>query len=119
MCCYSAIGFSFSTNDNQPQLQSRIPIEANGWLGADGAISFPLPRHGKFLWLFGDSLIGRSFTLPNGTIYRTVDVHKHMPRNSVGVFDVDGNNVMKHYWHTEGESEHGGFWNATNSSHWL
>ncbi|HBZ72419.1 MAG TPA: hypothetical protein DEP35_22865 [Deltaproteobacteria bacterium] len=73
-----------------PATQPAIPY-AEGWLGADGGASVPLPD-GSSVWLFGDSFIGEA-----GAANRD---HAAIVNNTIGISACNGTRwgAMDHYW---------------------
>ena len=110
--------FSFVPNDNLPDIQKRIPIESVGWLGADVATSIKIgeeEEQGVYLWLWGDTLVGKSFS-KNNTLFRDFTT---MPRNTLGILNMNDTSNMVHYLATEGSNQTGGFFNSTRRGEWL
>jgi len=60
----------------RPDLEDIFRPHATGYMGADGALSVPLPD-GRVFWLFGDTLLGR--------FVDGVRVQDAMPRNTAAI----------------------------------
>lgn len=96
----------------EEKLQQLMPLQKEGWLGSDVATSIVSINgsngNGNAVWLFGDTLVGRLQTGPNGELMRN---WTSMPRNSIGWLEKGSNRIV-HYWRPEGANETGGFFNS-------
>ncbi|MGD0890942.1 MAG: hypothetical protein ABR923_05365 [Terracidiphilus sp.] len=82
-----------------------------GWLGGDAAYSVPL-SHGRTLWLFGDTFIGKPGATDRSATYG-------MPRNSVAIATcpAKGNCDLRYFWSHMGSTTPTAFFD-TKSSDW-
>jgi hypothetical protein len=91
-------------------------LQNGSWIGADIATSTPINAAGtRSLWLFGDTVLGSM----NASGVRSISA---MPRNSVGVIDVQGgvpSDGLSHTWrYNASEPVHVGFFSPSNLSSW-
>jgi hypothetical protein len=85
--------------------------EMHGWLGADGAYSIPL-KHGRDLWIFGDTLEGRQRTVENGA--------PKMVRNSIGLStcNADGTWKIRYYIRHDAKGAPQDFFTSRHQETW-
>jgi hypothetical protein len=82
MICLSLALPAFASPPDKGRCMPTFPLDA-GWQGADAAYSIPLPD-GRDVWIFGDTLYGKSRTiLPSGDPL--------MVRNSIGISSCGAN----------------------------
>ena len=85
--------------EQDPVFKDMLRPQERGWLGSDAAHSIPL-GDGRFLWLFGDTLIG---TMARGA--RVVGAE--FIHNTIGIQEIRDSlpGTMRYYWETrEGKS---------------
>lgn len=85
----------------QPALDLESPFRCkNGWIGADGNYSVPL-GDGRIAWLFSDTFVGK---VEDGKRVDTV-----MINNSIGIQQVDSQDLVDFYFGATGDGKPAAF----------